>query len=48
MLLSLNYEESSKGLYPNATRFNMYEIQLDEVLKRALDLSLIHIWCAHH
>lgn len=39
VLLSLNYEESSKGLNPNSTRFDMYEIQSEEVLQRAIRMA---------
>lgn len=35
--MSLNYQEGSKGLNPNSTRFNMYELKSNEVLKRALE-----------
>ena len=34
--MSLNYQEGSKGLNPNSTRFNMYELKSTEVMKRAL------------
>lgn len=32
MVISLNYELASKGLNPNHTRFNSYEIKSDEVI----------------
>lgn len=35
--MSLNYQEGSKGLNPNSTRFNVYELKSNEVLKRALE-----------
>lgn len=34
--MSLNYQEGSKGLNPNSTRFNMYELKSDEVMQRAV------------
>ena len=34
--MSLNYEEGSKGLNPNSTRFNMYELKSNAVLERAI------------
>ncbi len=36
MVLSLNYEEAAKGLYPNNTRFNISLIKSEEVLDRAI------------
>lgn len=35
--IALNYEEATKGLYPNQTRFNISLIKSDEVLTRALE-----------
>lgn len=34
--MSLNYQEGSKGLNPNSTRFNVYELKSNEVMERAL------------
>lgn len=34
--MSLNYEEASKGLNPNSTRFNMYELVSNEVMEQAI------------
>lgn len=34
--LTLNYEEASKGLNPNGTRFNMYEVKAHDVMERAI------------
>ncbi len=36
VVLSLNYEEASKGQNPNLTRFNIYELKSDEVMERAI------------
>ena len=35
-ILSLDYEEASKGLTPNQTRFNIFEIRSGEVLERLI------------
>ena len=35
-ILSLDYEEASKGLTPNRTRFNIFEIRSDEVMERLI------------
>lgn len=35
-VMSLNYEESAKGLNPNSTRFNVYEIKSPEVVEKML------------
>ena len=35
-VMSLNYEESAKGLNPNATRFNIYELKSPEVVEKML------------
>lgn len=35
-ILSLDYEEASKGLTPNRTRFNIFEIRSSEVMKRLI------------
>ena len=35
-ILSLDYEEASKGLTPNRTRFNIFEIQSGEVMERLI------------
>lgn len=37
MIISLNYEIASKGLNPNNTRYNSYEIKSEEVLKDVID-----------
>lgn len=36
VILSLNYEEASKGQNPNLTRFNIYEFKSDAVMERAI------------
>ena len=36
MVVALNYEEATKGLYPNNTRFNISLIKSDDVLDRAI------------
>lgn len=38
-ILSLDYEEASKGLTPNRTRFNIFEIQSAEVMERLIDYA---------
>lgn len=35
--LTLNYEGTERGLYPNGTRFNIFEIVSDEVLSETLN-----------
>lgn len=35
-VMSLNYEESAKGLNPNSTRFNIYELKSPEVVEKML------------
>lgn len=35
--IALNYEEATKGLYPNQTRFNISLIKSDDVLDRAIE-----------
>lgn len=35
--ITLNYEEASKGLYPNSTRFSISLIKSDEVLERVIE-----------
>ena len=37
MIISLNYEIASKGLNPNNTRYNSYEIKSEEVLKDVIE-----------
>ena len=39
MTMSLDYEEASKGLTPNSTRFNVYEIRTEDVLSRLLEYA---------
>ncbi len=36
ILLSLNYEEASKGQNPNLTRYNIYELKSDEMMARVI------------
>lgn len=36
MMIALNYEEATRGLYPNNTRFNISLIKSDDVLDRAI------------
>ena len=38
-VLSLDYEEASRGLTPNRTRFNIFEIQSAEVLERLIEYA---------
>ena len=38
-VLSLDYEEASKGLTPNGMRFNIFEIRSGEVMKRLIDYA---------
>lgn len=38
-IVSLDYEEASKGLTPSQTRFNIFEIQSPEVLERVIDYA---------
>ena len=38
-ILSLDYEEASKGLTPSQTRFNIFEIQSSEVMERLIDYA---------
>ena len=38
-VLSLDYEEASKGLTPNGMRFNVYEIRSPEVMERLIDYA---------
>ena len=38
-VLSLDYEEASKGLTPNRTRFNIFEIQGGEVMERLIEYA---------
>ena len=35
--LALNYENAEEGLYPNSTRFNMYDVISEEIAQVALD-----------
>lgn len=37
--LALNYEKASKGLYPNGTRFNMYDIINEDIASDAIYLA---------
>lgn len=36
VVLSLNYEQASKGQNPNLTRYNIYELKSDKVMERAI------------
>ncbi len=36
VVLSLNYEEASKGQNPNLTRYNVYELTSDEMMERVI------------
>ena len=38
-VLSLDYEEASRGLTPNRTRFNIFEIQGAEVMERLIEYA---------
>ena len=38
-VLSLDYEEASRGLTPNQTRFNIFEIQSAEVMERLIEYA---------
>ena len=38
-VMSLDYEEASKGLTPNRTRFNIFEIQSPEVIERLIEYA---------
>ncbi len=38
-ILSLDYEEASKGLTPNQTRFNIFEIRSGEVMERLIEYA---------
>ena len=38
-VLSLDYEEASRGLTPNRTRFNIFEIQSAEVMERLIEYA---------
>ena len=38
-VLSLDYEEASRGLTPNRTRLNIFEIQSPEVMERLIDYA---------
>ena len=38
-ILSLDYEEASKGLTPNRTRFNIFEIRSGEVMERLIEYA---------
>ena len=42
-VLSLDYEEASKGLTPNRTRFNIFEIQGGEVMERLIEIGRAHV-----
>lgn len=39
VVLSLNYEEASKGQNPNLTRFNIYELKSDAVMERVIEYA---------
>ncbi len=35
--MSLNYENAAKGLYPNSTRFNMYDVISEDIARKVVD-----------
>lgn len=39
ILLSLNYEEASKGQNPNYTRYNIYELKSDDMMERVIEYA---------
>lgn len=39
VILSLNYEEASKGQNPNLTRYNVYELKSDEMMHRIISYA---------
>ena len=39
VVLSLNYEEASKGQNPNLTRYNVYELKSEDVMKRVISYA---------
>ena len=39
VVLSLNYEEASKGQNPNYTRYNVYELKSDEMMERVINYA---------
>ena len=39
VVLSLNYEEASKGQNPNLTRYNVFELKSDEVMQRVIEYA---------
>ena len=42
VVLSLNYEEASKGQNPNLTRYNVYELKSDRVMERVISNAGLH------
>jgi hypothetical protein len=38
-IMSLDYEEASKGLTPNQTRYNIFEIRSEEVMERLIEYA---------
>ncbi len=39
VVLSLNYEEASKGQNPNLTRYNVYELKSDDTMERVIQYA---------
>ncbi len=39
VILSLNYQEASKGQNPNLTRYNVFELKSDEVMERVIEYA---------
>ncbi|MCI8520589.1 MAG: hypothetical protein HFE51_09730 [Clostridia bacterium] len=39
VVLSLNYEQASKGQNPNLTRYNVYELKSDKVMERVISYA---------
>ncbi|MDO4548404.1 MAG: hypothetical protein Q4D04_09920 [Clostridia bacterium] len=39
--IALNYEDAGKGLAPNGTRFNMYDMISDDILQSAIDMAAL-------
>lgn len=39
VVLSLNYEEASKGQNPNMTRYNVFELKSDKVMNRVIEYA---------
>lgn len=39
VILSLNYEQASKGQNPNLTRYNVYELKSDKMMERVIEYA---------